>query len=62
MRRSACGIAAAILTGAAGFTAGADQADVAPPEGSALLLELGADGVQIYTCDAKDGNFVFAFD
>src|SRR5262245_5620674 len=61
MRRIACSIAAAIFTGAAGFAARADQVPVAPPEGSAPLLELGADGVQIYTCDAKDGSFGWSF-
>src|SRR5438876_8126133 len=61
MRSIACGIAAAILTGTAAFAAGVDQAAVAPPEGSAPLLELAADGVQIYTCEAKDGGFVWSF-
>ena len=60
MRNIARGIAAAVLTGTAGFAA-ADQAAVAPPEGSAPLLELAADGVQIYTCDTKDGSFVWSF-
>src|SRR5438876_6671476 len=61
MRSIACGIAAAILTGTAAFAAGVDQAAVAPPEGSAPLLELAADGVQIYTCEAKEGGFVWSF-
>jgi Protein of unknown function (DUF3455) len=55
------GVAAAILIGTARFAAGADQAAVAPPAGSAPVLELFADGVQIYTCDAKDGGFVWSF-
>jgi hypothetical protein len=50
------GVAAAILIGTGGVAAGADQAAVAPPEGSAPLLELVADGVQIYTCEAKEGG------
>src|SRR5262249_43071587 len=50
-----CGIAAAMLIGTGGLAAGADQA-VAPPAGSSLVLELFADGVQIYTCDPKDGG------
>lgn len=56
MKYLVCGIAAAILVGAGGVAAGADQAAVAPPAGSALVLELFADGVQIYTCDPKDGG------
>ena len=53
----AAGIATAILIGTASVAAGADQAAVMPPEGSAPVLELDADGVQIYTCDAKGGGF-----
>jgi hypothetical protein len=45
------GVAAAILIGTARFAAGADQAAIAPPAGSAPVLELFADGVQVYTCD-----------
>lgn len=40
-----------ICTGA--FAADADQVAVVPPEGSVLLLEVVADGIQIYTCKAK---------
>jgi hypothetical protein len=61
VKNIARGTAAAVLLGAAALEAGADQAAVAPPEGSALLLDLLADGVQIYTCDAKEGGFVWAF-
>jgi uncharacterized protein DUF3455 len=61
VRHKACGIAAAVLIGTGGFAAGADQAAVAPPEGSAPLLELVADGVQIYSCGAKEGGFVWSF-
>jgi len=43
----ACGVAAAVLIGAGSLTADADLAAVAPPEGSQLMLELFADGVQI---------------
>jgi hypothetical protein len=35
---------------------------VVPPEGSVLLLEVVADGVQIYTCEAKDGGFAWSFE
>jgi hypothetical protein len=34
---------------------------VVPPEGSVWLLEVVADGVQIYTCEAKDGGFAWSF-
>lgn len=54
-------IAAAILIGTGGFAARADQVAVAPPEGSTPVLEFVADGVQIYTCDAKEGGFEWAF-
>lgn len=54
-------IAAAILIGTGGFAAHADRAAVAPPEGSTPVLELVADGVQIYTCDAKEGGFDWSF-
>jgi len=61
VKNIARGTAAAVLLGAAALAAEADQTVVAPPEGSALLLELVADGVQIYTCDAKEGGFVWSF-
>jgi hypothetical protein len=48
-----------ICTGA--FAADADQVAVVPPEGSVLLLEVVADGVQIYTCEAKGGGFAWSF-
>jgi hypothetical protein len=56
-----CGIAAGILTGAGGFAVGANEAAVPAPPGSALLLELFADGVQIYSCAAKEGGFEWSF-
>ena len=61
MKNIARGTAAAVLLGAAALAAEADPTAVAPPEGSALLLELVADGVQVYTCDAKEGGFVWSF-
>src|SRR5215469_11351892 len=61
MKPLAHGVAAAILVGTGGLAAGADQAAVAPPGGSALVLELFADGVQIYTCDPKDGGYGWSF-
>src|SRR5215469_13273263 len=54
-------IAAAILLGTGVVAARADPAAVAPPEGSTPVLELVADGVQIYTCDAKEGGFDWSF-
>lgn len=57
----AYGIAAAILIGTGGFAAGADQAAVAPPAGASLVLELFADGVQVYTCDPKDDGYGWTF-
>src|SRR5271169_2087621 len=55
------GVAAAILLGTGLFAAHADQSVVAPPQGSAPVLELVADGVQIYTCEAKEGAFGWSF-
>ena len=43
------------------FAVNADQTGVAPPQGSALLLEAAADGVQIYTCEAKGNLFQWTF-
>lgn len=60
MNRIACHIAAAILFGAGASAAHADEA-VMPPSGSALLLERVADGVQIYTCESKEGRFEWTF-
>lgn len=34
---------------------------LAPPSGSKLLLEAGADGVQVYVCKAKDSAFAWVF-
>jgi hypothetical protein len=58
---SGASIAAAILLGTGVVAARADPAAVAPPEGSTPVLELVADGVQIYTCDAKEGGFDWSF-
>jgi Protein of unknown function (DUF3455) len=41
-------------------TASADAA-VAAPAGTVLVLEVDADGVQIYACEAKDGAFAWVF-
>ncbi len=40
----------------------ADAGDgLEPPQGTELVLELGADGVQIYLCEAQDGTSRWAF-
>jgi hypothetical protein len=61
MKHAAAGMATAILIGTGGVAAAADQAAVAPPQGSTPLLELVADGLQLYTCEAKEGGFAWAF-
>ena len=61
MKHLAAGAAAAILIGMGDVAAATDQAAVAPPQGSAPLLELVADGVQIYICEAKEGGFAWSF-
>lgn len=50
-----------ILIGIGAIAINADEAGVAPPQGSALLLEAAADGVQIYTCEAKGSVFQWTF-
>jgi hypothetical protein len=54
-------VAANGLIGTGPLALGADQAVVTPPAGSAMLLKLSADGVQIYTCEAKEGRFEWSF-
>jgi Protein of unknown function (DUF3455) len=54
-------ITAGILIGTSPFPVSADQSGVAPPPGSTLLLEVVADGVQIYTCEAKGSLFQWTF-
>ena len=54
-------IMAGILVGKGAFAVNANQTAVAPPQGSAPLLEVVADGVQIYTCEAKGGLFEWTF-
>src|SRR5262245_10166320 len=58
MRRIAgCLIATLALSGAAHA---ADEL-VPAPKGAPLLLEVDADGVQIYACEAKDQGFAWTF-
>jgi hypothetical protein len=53
---AACGV---LLGGATAATA--DEAAVPAPQGVALLLQVTADGVQIYTCEAKAKGFEWVF-
>jgi hypothetical protein len=57
----AFGITAGILVAMSVLPGNADQTSVAPPEGSALLLEVATDGVQIYACEAKGTLFQWTF-
>jgi uncharacterized protein DUF3455 len=58
MRRIACSaLALLVVTGVA--QAAGDL--VPPPKGAPLLLELEADGVQIYACEAKDQGVAWVF-
>lgn len=54
-------IAAGVAIGTTGLSANADQTAVEPPERAALLLEVVAAGVQIYTCEAKGSGFEWSF-
>ena len=61
MTNTAFAITAGILIGMGAVAVNADQTAVAPPQGSALLLEAVADGVQIYACEAKGSLFQWTF-
>ena len=61
MRNMVFAVTAGILAGIGAFAVNADQTGVAPPQGAALLLEAAADGVQIYTCEAKGNLFQWTF-
>jgi hypothetical protein len=56
-----CWAAAAMLLVHGTSIASADEAAVAAPPGAALELELVADGVQIYVCEAKGNGFDWSF-
>ena len=58
---SAFAVAAGILVSTEAFAINADQTAVSPPQGSALLLQVTADGVQIYACEAKGSLFQWTF-
>jgi hypothetical protein len=61
MNNMAHGIAAGILIGTGVFAVAADRAAVTPPQPSVLLLELFADGVQIYACEGTKSRFQWSF-
>jgi Protein of unknown function (DUF3455) len=58
MRRIACWAAAFVAV--AGVAHAADEL-VPPPQGAPLLLEVAADGVQIYVCEAHDQGIRWTF-
>jgi hypothetical protein len=53
--------AAGLLLAGGALNARAEESVVPPPADAVLLLELAADGVQIYACEAKDGRTEWAF-
>jgi hypothetical protein len=59
MRRAlAAGVTAIVLSASIAFAA---DPLVPAPQGAPLLLEVDADGVQIYACEAKGQGFEWAF-
>jgi hypothetical protein len=61
MRNISFVIVTGLLIGAVPFVVKADQTAVAPPKGSTPLLEVRADGVQIYRCEGKPEGFEWKF-
>lgn len=55
-----CAVAGLLTLGGA-RAAQADEGAVPPPEGTALVLAVGADGVQIYACEANGKGFAWVF-
>jgi Protein of unknown function (DUF3455) len=53
-------VAGVLLIGAASAVH-ADEPAVVPPQGTTLLLDVIADGVQIYACEGKDNGFEWTF-
>jgi hypothetical protein len=53
--------AAGLLVIGGALKARAEEGLVPPPAGATLLLELVADGVQIYACEMKDGHSEWSF-
>ncbi len=58
MRRIACCLIATLAVSNVAYAA--DEL-VPAPKGAPLLLEVDADGVQIYACEAKDQGFAWVF-
>ena len=58
MRRIACCLIATLAMSSVAYAA--DEL-VPAPKGAPLLLAVDADGVQIYTCEAKDQGFAWVF-
>jgi hypothetical protein len=56
-----CRIVAVAVVGWGAAAAHADTAAVAPPPGATLVLDAGADGVQIYVCQATGQGFEWVF-
>jgi hypothetical protein len=61
MKNMAFVIVAGISMGMGAIAANADQTAVSPPQGSTLMLEVEADGVQIYACENKASGFEWSF-
>jgi hypothetical protein len=63
MRRIASCTTAMVAVAVVAAAAAVQAADtlVPPPEGAPLLLEVAADGVQIYVCQAKGDGYEWAF-
>jgi Protein of unknown function (DUF3455) len=55
------GVRAVSLAVMLALPAAAQQAPVMPPAGAAPLLEVAADGVQIYACEARDAGTAWVF-
>jgi hypothetical protein len=61
MRRALDAVVALMLVLADRGPAAAEDALLPPPAGASLVLEVLADGVQIYACEAKGTGFAWAF-
>ncbi|HEX6841371.1 MAG TPA: DUF3455 domain-containing protein [Stellaceae bacterium] len=61
MRKVARYAAAGLLLAGGALKSRAADRLVPPPDDAPLLLELAADGVQIYACETKDGRADWAF-
>src|SRR5258708_10406563 len=61
MKKLARYVAAGLLLIGGALEARGEEGLVPPPADAVLLLELAADGVQIYACETKDGRADWAF-